>query len=92
MRGPEVACFSLFSRMMEEPQFVGMLFGDHSTVTESSRVGPLPRRVLERSHWHGRLLNGSDYPLPGYIPEVSINRLAQYKFIHCSAIGIPNSS
>lgn len=79
--GPEVACFSLFSRMMEEPQFVSLLFGDISALTESSRVGPVLRSVLERSHWHSRLLNGSDYPLPGFIPEVSINRLVEYKFI-----------
>ena len=79
--GPEVDCFSLFSRMMEEPQFVRLLFGDISALTESSRVGPLLRSILERSHWHGRLLNGSDYPLPGYLPEVSINRLVEYKFI-----------
>ena len=79
--GPKVECFSLFSRMMEEPQFVGLLFGDISALTESSRVGPVLRSVLERSHWHSRLLNGSDYPLPGYIPEVSINRLVEYKFI-----------
>ena len=79
--GPEVECFSLFSRMMEDPQFVGLLFGDLSAITESSRVGSLLRSVLKRSHWHSRLLNGSDYPLPGYIPEVSINRLVEYKFI-----------
>ena len=79
--GAEVECFSLFSRMMEEPQFVGLLFGDISALTESSRVGPMLRSVLERSHWHSRLLNGSDYPLPGYIPAVSINRLVEHKFI-----------
>lgn len=79
--GPELECFSLFSRMMDEPQFFGLLFGDISALTESSRVGPLLRSVLERSHWHSRLLNGSDYPLPGYLPEVSINRLVEFKFI-----------
>ena len=79
--GPEVECFSLFSRMMDEPQFFGLLYGDLSALTETSRVGPLLRNVLERSDWHSRLLNGSDYPLPGYVPEVSINRLVEYKFI-----------
>ena len=79
--GPEVECFALFSRMMEERQFVGLLFGDISALTESSRVGSVLQSVLERSHWHSRLLNGSDYPLPGYFPEVSINRLVEYKCI-----------
>ena len=67
--------------MMDEPQFFGLLYGDLSALTETSRVGPLLRNVLERSDWHSRLLNGSDYPLPGYVPEVSINRLVHYKFI-----------
>lgn len=29
-------------------------------------------RVLERADWHARLLNGSDYPLPGLMPIFSI--------------------
>ena len=46
--------------------------------------GPL-RLILEKSEWHSRLLNGSDYPLPGYLPEISIDRLVQQKFIALAA-------
>ena len=44
-------------------------------------MGPLLRYVVKRTDWHARLLNGSDYPLPGYIPEVSIRRLVEERFI-----------
>ena len=79
--GPVVENFTLFTRMMDDAHYFGRLFGDISALTESSRVGPLLRFVLEKGEWHSRLLNGSDYPLPGYLPEMSINRLVEYKFI-----------
>lgn len=34
------------------------------------------RTLLVRDDWHGRLLNGSDYPLPGILPLVSPAALA----------------
>ena len=38
-------------------------------------------RCLLNGSRGSRLLNGSDYPLPGYLPESSVNRLVEYKFI-----------
>jgi hypothetical protein len=38
-----------------------------------------PAQVLEallaRPDWHGRLLNGADYPLPGILPLIFLERL-----------------
>lgn len=79
--GPEIENFALFTRLMDEPQHHGRLAGDISAVVETSRVGPLLATLLQRTDWHGRLLNGSDYPLPGFIPEVSISRLVALKFL-----------
>jgi len=31
--------------------------------------------LIERQDWHPRLLNGSDYPLPGVMPIFSVNAL-----------------
>jgi mannonate dehydratase len=31
---------------------------------------------LERDDWHPRLLNGTDYPLPGVLPLFSLHKLA----------------
>lgn len=77
-RGPNAAtadCFSLFTRLMDEPRFTARLFGDISAVTQLNRLHVLPK-LLDRSDWHSRLLNGSDYPLPGVMPIFSVDRLA----------------
>ena len=34
-------------------------------------TGGVDRGYLERADWHARLLNGSDYPLPGVMPLYS---------------------
>jgi mannonate dehydratase len=31
--------------------------------------------LLRRDEWHARLINGSDYPLPGIMPLYSLRRL-----------------
>ena len=72
INGPEVENFALFTRLMDDPRYHGKLYGDISALTESSRVGPLVKYVIRRIDWHDRLLNGSDYPLPGYMPGVSV--------------------
>ena len=79
--GPEVENFALFTRLMDDPRYHGKLYGDISALTESSRVGPLLKYVIRRTDWHDRLLNGSDYPLPGYMPGVSVKHLIDEDFI-----------
>jgi mannonate dehydratase len=77
--GPWRDSFALFERMMNEPAHVGRLFGDLSAITQTARAGQPLRRVLERAfedgqgsgEWAGRLLNGSDYPLPAAMPLYS---------------------
>lgn len=54
----------LFARLMDDPRYEPLLAGDISSLTLSDRPAALAR-VLERTEWHDRLLNGSDYPLPG---------------------------
>ena len=80
-QGPALDNFALFTRLMDEPRYGGRLYGDIAAVTESSRVGPLLEYLIRRKDWHERLLNGSDYPLPGYMPGVSVKRLIDEKFI-----------
>lgn len=79
--GPPVPSFDLFARMMDEPRYVGRLFGDLSAVTQINRAGPALHRLLQRTDWHDRLLNGSDYPLPGIMPLFSVDRLADLDLI-----------
>jgi hypothetical protein len=43
-------------------------------------------RLLERQDWHPRLLNGSDYPLPGILPLVSLDALAARGLLDADAV------
>jgi mannonate dehydratase len=66
--GPMVDSFELFARMMEKPRLVGKLFGDLSALPQRARAPQALGRLIERTDWQSRLLNGSDYPLPGAMP------------------------
>jgi mannonate dehydratase len=56
--------FELFLRLFEEREFEGLLFGEISAMTQFNRLGAPLKTLLERPELHGRLVNGSDYPLP----------------------------
>lgn len=56
--------FTLFTRLMLEPQWNGKLWGEVSAMTLVNRVGAPLAEVLENPALSSRLLNGSDYPLP----------------------------
>jgi mannonate dehydratase len=73
--GPLVDSFALFERLMGERRYEKNLFGDLSAMTQVNRAGPALAKVVERTDWHRRLLNGSDYPLPGVMPIFSVDYL-----------------
>ena len=81
MKGTPVPCIELFSRMMDEPQHEGLLYGEISAVTQINRFGNALGALLVRDDWHHRLVNGSDYPLPGILPLVSLQQLERSGFI-----------
>ena len=83
--GPVVASFDLFARLMDDPRWESLLYADISALTAVNRVGPPLRRVLERGEWHARLLNGSDYPLPGVMPLYSLERMVELGFLDRAA-------
>jgi len=83
--GALVESFSLFERLMEEPRYENSLFGDISAMTQVNRAGPALAKVIERSEWHARLLNGSDYPLPGVMPIFSVAHLVSLGLVQDSA-------
>jgi predicted TIM-barrel fold metal-dependent hydrolase len=66
--GRQVSSFELFSRMMDHPDHRNHLFADISAITQRNRSMNVIRTIIEREDWHPRLLNGSDYPLPGVMP------------------------
>ncbi|MDH5263576.1 MAG: amidohydrolase [Betaproteobacteria bacterium] len=70
-RAPRVRNFDLFARLMGESRYAPLLHGDLSAVTQANRAETVPG-ILERAAWHDRLLNGTDYPLPGIMPIFSV--------------------
>lgn len=86
--GRLVESFSLFERLMGEKRYEKNLFGDISAMTQVNRAGPALAKVVEREDWHPRLLNGSDYPLPGVMPIFSVDYLVSLGLVQSAAAGI----
>ena len=67
--------FELFARLMDEADGRRRLLGDVSALFQVNRSAAVWRTVLAREDWHGRLLHGSDYPLPCVAPLVQLAAL-----------------
>jgi mannonate dehydratase len=85
--GPTVRSFQLFARLMDDPDLGRRMFGDLSAMPQFTRLSRLAQ-VLERTEWHDRLLNGSDYPLPGIYPIYSARFVAGKGLIEPAAVPV----
>jgi mannonate dehydratase len=83
-----VNSFALFARLMNDPKYEKNLYGDISAMTQINRAGPALKHVIEEEAWHARLLNGSDYPLPGLMPVFSVDYLASLDLIEKTSAGV----
>ena len=90
LNGPEVENYALFARMMAQPQYAKTLYGDISALTQINRMRYL-KPLLAHTDWHARLLNGSDYPLPGVMPLFSVKRIAASGLIPEDAVAPLNT-
>jgi mannonate dehydratase len=72
---PKRPAFDLFARLMDEPEWQGLLLADISAVFQRNRKPAVWQTLLQRSDWHARLLHGSDHPLPGLKPLYSLPAL-----------------
>jgi predicted TIM-barrel fold metal-dependent hydrolase len=79
--------FAAFERLMAEQRYRGRLFGDLSAVTQSNRNGVVAKIIAHRE-WEGRLLNGSDYPLPGILPLFSLKEFVREGLLAEGAVGM----
>lgn len=77
--------FDLFARLMDEPRYRTNLVGDIAAITQGNRMGVVAK-LLERRDWHERLLNGSDYPLPGVVPLIYLQTLFKQKLLDPAAL------
>jgi mannonate dehydratase len=66
---------------MEEPRYQRQLFGEISAVIQTNRIESALAALIKRVEWHSRLINGSDYPLPGVVPIISLRRFVQQRFL-----------
>lgn len=73
--------FDLFLRLLEEPRYRGRLFGDLSAITQINRLPAPLQTLLRRPDLDDRLLNGSDYPLPGVDLVIWTRRLVELGMI-----------
>jgi Amidohydrolase len=77
----KVNCFDLFLRLMDEPKYRGLLFGEISAMLQFNRM-PVPfETLLKRQDLHPRLVNGSDYPLPAINSLIWTRSFARNGFI-----------
>ncbi len=67
----EAENFDLFLRLMGDRQYEQNLFADISALTFINRSGRPLREMLAATELHGRLVNGSDYPLVAVDPVLS---------------------
>ena len=67
-RAKERDSFDLFLRLMKEPAYEKLLFADISAILQLNRLDEPVKQLLVKGEWHERLINGSDYPLPGILP------------------------
>lgn len=86
--GPRVRSFDLFARMMAEPAYHDRLYADISAIILRNREVSVIRHIVATTEWHGRLLFGSDYPLPGILPLISPATLADEGLLDEAAVPV----
>ncbi|HEY0635831.1 MAG TPA: amidohydrolase family protein [Gammaproteobacteria bacterium] len=83
--------FELFARLMDEPAYEQRLYADISALTQVNRCARPLRTIIERDEWHPRLINGTDYPLPGVMPLFSLHKLAALGYLDAGDIALLNT-
>ncbi len=68
------SCFDALLTMLEQPQWQTNLFADLSALPQYNRAAHIPA-LLRRPELHGRLVFGTDYPLPAIDPLMSTRYL-----------------
>jgi hypothetical protein len=79
--GQRASNFRLFLRLMDEPRYAGLAFGEISAITQANRLGEALDTLLERQDLHPRLVDGSDYPLPAVNVIIRTGLLAERGYV-----------
>ncbi len=79
--GKTAKSFDLFARLMDNPEYDGIVFGEISALTLINHAWAI-KPIITRTDWHHRLLNGSDYPLPSIFPLINTKQLHALELIN----------
>lgn len=71
-----ISSLDLFARLMDTPDYKTLAHGEISAITLVNHAWAI-KKVLERTDWHDRIVNGSDYPLPAIMPLINTRQLYQ---------------
>lgn len=77
----KVPSFELLLRLMDDPRYATLLYGDLAGVAFFNHSAGALRTLLARDDLHHRLVNGSDYPLPAINFLVMTGKLVRHGFI-----------
>ena len=80
-KGKKHRFIEFFSRLMADKNYQDLLFADISAITQVTRKLDTIKTIFEHDEWHGRLINGSDYPLPGVMPLFSLSRYVKAGYL-----------
>ncbi len=77
----KTANFDLFLRLMDDPRYLGLVYGDLSAIAFRNRSTRVLRTLLERTDLHARLVDGTDWPLPAIRVLTPMRRLEREGFL-----------
>lgn len=75
-----VSSLDLFARLMDDTNYQDLLVGEISALTLINHSWAIPT-ILAHDDWHNRLLNGSDYPLPGIFAYINTRQLSHAGYL-----------
>ncbi len=75
-----ISSLDLFARLMDTPDYKTLAYGEISAITLINHAWAI-KTILERTDWHSRLVNGSDYPLPAIMPLINTKQLSSLDLI-----------
>lgn len=79
--GPLISNLELFYRLLADSHYGEQVYGDISAIVQINRDKETIEKIVTRDQWHHRLINGSDYPLPGVLPVISPVNCVNWGFI-----------
>lgn len=71
-----VPSYQLVLRLLREPRYQDLLYVDLSAMTQVNRMPDALLALLGDASLHGRLVNGSDYPVPAVNALIHLHKLA----------------